>query len=59
MQKLEKIILQCLSDLEQDGHLDQLESQGGAAKLICKTVKKVVSSAKQTGLIDNSNNGGE
>ena len=29
MQKLEKIILQCLADLEQDGHLDQLESHGG------------------------------
>ena len=56
MQKLEKIILQCLADLEQDGHLDQLESHGGAAKLICKTVREVVSSAKQTGLIDNSNN---
>ena len=59
MQKLEKIILQCLADLEQDGHLDQLESHGGAAKLICKTVRQVVSSAKQTGLIDNSNKGGE
>ncbi|EHI47667.1 hypothetical protein HIMB100_00012410 [SAR116 cluster alpha proteobacterium HIMB100] len=59
MQKLEKIILQCLADLEQDGHLDQLESHGGTAKLICKTVRQVVSSAKQTGVIDNSNNGGE
>ena len=59
MQKLEKIILQCLAEIEQDGHLDQLESHGGAAKLICKTVREVVSSAKQTGLIDNSNNGGE
>ena len=59
MQKLEKIILQCLADLEQGGHLDQLESHGTAAKLICKTVKQVVSSAKQTGFSDNSNNGGE
>ena len=31
--------MQCLADLEQDGHLDQLEGHGEAAKLICKTGK--------------------
>ena len=59
MQKLEKIILQCLVDLEEGGHLDNLESQGSAAKLICKTVKKVVSTSKQIGLVNSPDKGGK
>lgn len=59
MQKLEKIILQCLVDLEEDGHLDNLESHSSAAKLICKTVKKVASSAKLSGLVNSQDKGGK
>lgn len=49
MQKLEKIILNCLSELVEQGHLDELEKNGKTAKIICTTVRKVVAEINRGG----------
>ena len=52
MHKLEKIILECLAELIEDDRLKSLEGNISEAKVICKTVRKVVKAASEVGVID-------
>ena len=47
MNKCEKIILECLAELIENDQLKSLEGSNPAAKVICKTVKKVVKAVEK------------
>ena len=52
MHEFEKIILECLAELIKDDRLKFLEGNNPEAKVICKTVRKVVEAASEAGIID-------
>jgi len=52
MKKLEKIILESLAQLVSSGQLSELENNSAISKAICGTIRKVVDTASQDGLLE-------
>jgi hypothetical protein len=52
MKKLEKIILESLAQLVSSGQLSELENNSAISKTICGTIRKVVDTASQDGLLE-------